>query len=114
MAAKLSTHVLDLTNGSPATGMRIQLWRRGSTPVLLKTINTNADGRCEAPLLAPGEMVPGSYELLFFVKEYFAARSIECVFLDEVPIRFSISDASVSYHVPLLITPWAYNTYRGS
>lgn len=114
MAAKLSTHVLDLANGCPAAGMKLQLWRRSSTPALLKTINTNADGRCDAPLLEAGEMTPGSYELLFFVKEYFAVRGIECVFLDEVPIRFSISDASASYHVPLLVTPWAYSTYRGS
>lgn len=114
MPAKLSTHVLDLTSGKPAVGMTIQLWRRDSSAVLLKTVTTNQDGRTDAPLLGAEEMRTGSYELVFSVKAYFAARGTECVFLDEVPIRFSIADASAGYHVPLLVTPWAYSTYRGS
>ncbi|HVS53557.1 MAG TPA: hydroxyisourate hydrolase [Opitutaceae bacterium] len=114
MPAKLSTHVLDLTCGRPAAGMKIELWRRGKTPALLKTVVTNADGRTDEPLLAAEAMVVGSYELLFCVKAYFAARGVESVFLDEVPIRFAIGDAAASYHVPLLVTPWAYSTYRGS
>jgi len=116
MPAKLSTHVLDLTTGKPAVGMRIELWRRGTaaTGELIKSVTTNADGRTDAPLLVGDEVVVGSYELVFAVKAYFAGRGVESVFLDEVPIRFSISDASAGYHVPLLVTPWAYSTYRGS
>jgi 5-hydroxyisourate hydrolase len=125
MPAKLSTHVLDLTSGRPAAGIKIELWRRhsatGGAPELLKTVTTNADGRTDAPLLDAAAMATGSYELLFFVGDYFAARSQGVArlepadrFLDQVPIRFGVSDATASYHVPLLVTPWAYNTYRGS
>lgn len=115
-AAKLSTHVLDLTTGRPAAGMKIDLWRRapGTAPALVKSVVTNADGRTDGPLLGESEMAVGSYELVFHVRPYFAARAVESVFLDEVPIRFAIADATVGYHVPLLVTPWAYSTYRGS
>lgn len=94
--------------------MRIDLWRRGATPTLLKTVTTNADGRTDGPLLDETTMAAGAYELVFHVRPYFAARGIESVFLDEVPVRFSIADAGAGYHVPLLVTPWAYSTYRGS
>jgi 5-hydroxyisourate hydrolase len=114
MPAKLSTHVLDLVAGKPAAGMRIQLWRRGECAKLVKSVVTNADGRTDAPLLSGDEVQVGAYELVFFVREYFAARGVECVFLDEVPVRFTITDARAGYHVPLLVTPWSYNTYRGS
>ena len=114
MPAKLSTHVLDLTTGKPAAGLKIELWRQGAQPVLLKTVVTNADGRTDGPLLAAGEMVTGAYELVFHVRDYFSARGAECSFLDRVPVRFGIADAGASYHVPLLVTPWAYSTYRGS
>lgn len=114
MPAKLSTHVLDLTAGRPAAGMTIELWRRGVSPALLKTVRTNSDGRTDAPLLGPDEMVIGPFELVFGVQEYFGGRGVECGFLTEVPIRFTISDAASSYHVPLLVTPWGYSTYRGS
>lgn len=114
MPAKLSTHVLDLTSGKPAAGMKVELWRRGQTPALLKSVVTNTDGRTDAPLLSEKEMAAGSYELVFHVRAYFAARGVESVFLDEVPIRFAIADAAAGYHVPLLVTPWAYSTYRGS
>lgn len=114
MPAKLSTHVLDLTTGRPAAGMAVELWRRTGAPELIKTIATNADGRTEAPVLSAAEMNVGAYELVFKVKAYFAARGVACSFLDEVPIRFSIADAEASYHVPLLVTPWGYSTYRGS
>lgn len=121
MPAKLSTHVLDLTSGRPAASMKIELWRHGATAALVKTVTTNADGRTDAPLLDAAAMVTGTYELLFFVGDYFAARSQGVArlepperFLDRVPVRFGIADASASYHVPLLVTPWAYNTYRGS
>ncbi len=114
MPAKLSTHVLDLTTGKPAAGMKVELWRRGPTLALVKSVVTNADGRTDAPLLGEKEMTAGGYELVFHVKTYFAARGVDSAFLDEVPIRFAIADATAGYHVPLLVTPWAYSTYRGS
>lgn len=114
MPAKLSTHVLDLTTGKPAAGLKLELWRHGSTPSLLKAVTTNADGRTDTPLLAAAEMVAGTHELVFFVQDYFAARGVECGFLGRVPVRFAIMDVAGSYHVPLLVTPWSYSTYRGS
>lgn len=114
MSAKLTTHVLDLTSGQPAAGMKIELWRRGPAPTLLKTVTTTRDGRTDSPLLAADELAVGRYELVFFVRDYFASRGVSCVFLDEVPIRFAVSDVAAGYHVPLLVTPWSYNTYRGS
>jgi 5-hydroxyisourate hydrolase len=114
MPAKLSTHVLDLTAGRPAAGMKIVLSRHGKEPAVLKTVVTNADGRTDAPLLNDREMAAGEYELVFHVREYFAARGDECPFLDKVSVRFSITDVGASYHVPLLVTPWSYSTYRGS
>ena len=114
MAGKLSTHVLDLSRGAPAAGMKVELWRRGPQTERLKTVVTNADGRTDAPLLGPGEIVAGPYELVFAVREYFAGRGVACPFLDTVPIRFEVPDASSAYHVPLLVTPWSYSTYRGS
>ena len=114
MAGKLSTHVLDLTSGKPAATMTIELWQRGAAPKLIKRVKTNGDGRTDGPLLDGSAIAAGDYELLFFVKDYFAAHGVECSFLDQVPVRFSITDANAGYHVPLLVTPWAYNTYRGS
>ncbi len=116
MPCKLSTHVLDLTTGRPASGLRIELHRRtaDAAPELLKTVVTNADGRTDAPLLNADEITVGSYELIFDVAPYYAARGVASPFLDRVPIRFAIADANAGYHVPLLVTPWAYSTYRGS
>jgi 5-hydroxyisourate hydrolase len=114
MHGKLSTHVLDLTTGKPAAGMRIELWGLDGKHVLLKAVTTNADGRTDAPLLDAATMAVGSYELLFFVKDYFVTHRTDSPFLDRVPVRFAIADASAGYHVPLLVTPWAYSTYRGS
>jgi 5-hydroxyisourate hydrolase len=128
MPAKLSTHVLDLTSGRPAAGLRIELRRLGTNPALLKTMVTNADGRTDAPMLSAEEMAVGTYELSFYVADYFAAARATAAppsaaqapdrpavpFLDVVPIRFGLADAGASYHVPLLVTPWAYSTYRGS
>ncbi|MEY2509716.1 MAG: 5-hydroxyisourate hydrolase [Verrucomicrobiota bacterium] len=107
--SSLTTHVLDTMRGIPATGMKIELWSLDQSK-LLKTVDTNADGRSDAPLLAAGEMKTGNYELIFFVGDYFGERR----FLDRVPVRFVISDAAAKYHVPLLVSPWAYSTYRGS
>jgi 5-hydroxyisourate hydrolase len=118
MAAKLSTHVLDTANGCPAGGMTIELWSLdGGQRVLVTRARTNPDGRTETPLLTGEAMRAGHYELLFFVGDYFAARSPgvpEIRFLDQVPVRFGLADANASYHVPLLCSPWAYSTYRGS
>ncbi len=114
MPGKLSTHVLDLTTGKPAAGMRIELWHLDGKHVLLKAATTNVDGRTDAPLLDAAAMAVGSYELLFFVKDYFVTHHKDSLFLDRVPVRFAITDAAGSYHVPLLVTPWAYQTYRGS
>ena len=114
MPAKLSTHVLDLTTGRPAAGMRIELWNLDGKPHLLKAVTTNADGRTDAPLLDRTEMAVGAYELMFFVKDYFVTHHRDSPFFDRVPVRFAVTDATVGYHVPLLVTPWAYQTYRGS
>lgn len=118
MPAKLSTHVLDTARGLPAREMQIQLWSlSGPQRQLLKTVRTNADGRTDAPLLGVEEMRPGEYELVFFVGDYFALQPGAASgprFLDRVPVRFGIADATASYHVPLLCSPWSYSTYRGS
>jgi 5-hydroxyisourate hydrolase len=107
--SQLTTHVLDTMRGCPAVGMKIELWSLDQSK-MIKTVATNADGRTDAPLLAAGEMKIGNYELIFFVGDYFGERR----FLDRVPVRFVISDAAAKYHVPLLVSPWAYSTYRGS
>ena len=112
--SKLSTHVLDLTTGKPAAGMRIELWNLDGKPHQLKAVVTNADGRTDEPLLTGATMAVGTYELLFFVKDYFVTPHRDSTFLDRVPVRFGIADAAADFHVPLLVTPWAYQTYRGS
>lgn len=116
---KLSTHVLDTANGRPAAGMRLALYSNDTDgfPTLLKTAVTNGDGRTDAPLLSGDEMAVGHYELRFHVSDYFAAQGTpqsDPPFLGLVPIRFAIFDREGSYHVPLLVSPWAYSTYRGS
>jgi 5-hydroxyisourate hydrolase len=114
MPGKLSTHVLDLTTGRPATGMRIELWSLDGKHVLLKAVVTNLDGRTDESLLASATMAVGTYELVFFVKDYYVTHHRDSPFLDRVPVRFAIADARAIYHIPLLVTPWAYSTYRGS
>jgi len=117
MPGKLSTHVLDLTAGRPAAGLRLELRRISPDPALLKAAVTNADGRTDAPLLGPGEMAAGTYQIEFHVAEYFASSGAapqKAPFLDVVPVRFVIADPSAPHHVPLGVTPFAYNTYRGS
>ncbi len=105
--SSLTTHVLDTANGRPAAGMKIELWASGK---LLKSVTTNSDGRTDAPLLTGDEFAAAEYELLFHVGDYFGERK----FFDRVPVRFTISDTSAKYHVPLLVSPWSYSTYRGS
>ena len=115
----LSTHVLDTMNGCPAAGMAVTLQRiDGDHAVTLKTFTLNADGRNDdGALLAAPTMAAGRYRLLFSVAPYFRARGVslpEPAFLDQVPIDFGIADGNGRYHVPLLVSPWAYSTYRGS
>lgn len=113
---KLTTHVLDTHSGLPAAGVVIELYEQGATAPLVKT-KTNADGRTDAPLLSGGPLRIGHYELRFHVGDYFAERNLdlpEPAFLDVVPVRFSIAEAEGHYHVPLLVSPWSYATYRGS
>jgi 5-hydroxyisourate hydrolase len=105
----LTTHVLDTAKGIPAAGMTIEVWSVKPSQ-LLKTVTTNSDGRVDAPLLSGEEMKTGTYELVFAVGDYFKERR----FLDRVPIRFTVSDANAKYHIPLLVSPWSYSTYRGS
>lgn len=112
--AKLTTHVLDTARGCPAEGVRVELWSLdGPKPRLLKTATTNADGRLPEPLLASGEMQAGLYELVFLAGDYFT-KTADAPFLDRIPVRFRITDASAPYHIPLLMSPWSYTTYRGS
>ncbi|CAO3356742.1 hydroxyisourate hydrolase [Azospirillum melinis] len=118
---RLTTHVLDIAAGRPAPGMRIRLTSL-DTGAVLGEFTTNADGRLDAPALQGEDFKTGRYELLFMAGDYF--RRIGAIsgdidgdgpdFIDEVPLRFGIKDASQHYHVPLLVSPWAYSTYRGS
>lgn len=115
----LTTHVLDTTRGRPAAGLRVELYRLGAdgARVLLAREITNADGRTDTPLVAAGSLQPGRYELLFHAGAYLDA--IEAAgpvprFLDEVPVRFGISDPTAHHHVPLLLSAHGYSTYRGS
>jgi 5-hydroxyisourate hydrolase len=112
---KLTTHVLDVAAGTPAAGMRIEL--HGSGDTLLATVLTDGDGRAPQPLLAGETLRAGRYTLTFHVAAYFRARGVtlpEPPFLDQVTVTFGVADPQASYHVPLLVSPWAYSTYRGS
>jgi 5-hydroxyisourate hydrolase len=112
---RLTTHVLDTARGRPAAGVAIELWRieGGERRALLAATRTNTDGRTDAPLLADADFTVGVYELVFVVGPYFAADGAP-PFLDRVPVRFGVADPAAHYHVPLLASPWAYSTYRGS
>ena len=110
MSGRLTTHVLDTARGRPAAGIPVELARLdGDRRELLRTLRTNADGRTDEPLLAGGELRAATYELVFDVSGHF-----DDGFLDRVPVRFTIEDAEAHYHVPLLVSPWSYSTYRGS
>ena len=117
-AGRLTTHVLDTAAGRPAAGLAVALYAiEGDSRRSMVTTTTNADGRCAAPLLAGAAMRTGTYELVFNVAAYFrstGANLTDPPFLDVVPIRFAIADARAHYHVPLLISPYGYSTYRGS
>ena len=109
MAGYLTTHVLDTARGAPAAGLKIELFRLSSG-----ARSTNADGRTDGPILPEAEVAPGVYELVFHAGAYLGAASGPAPgFLDEVPIRFGMAEAD-HYHVPLLLSPFGYSTYRGS
>ncbi|WP_174803203.1 hydroxyisourate hydrolase [Martelella limonii] len=115
----LTTHVLDTALGQPASDMKIDLYRlNGAERVFLKTVYTNEDGRIDGgAILTAADVEPGQYELVFFAGDYLrrtGATLTEPAFLEDIPLRFAISDVSAHYHVPLLISAHAYSTYRGS
>ncbi|WP_323038690.1 hydroxyisourate hydrolase [Gemmobacter sp.] len=118
MAGWLTTHVLDTARGCPAAGLKIALYRvSGNSHRKLVEMVTNADGRTDAPILPADKFQTGIYELVFFAGDYLRASGQageEPLFLDQVPIRFGMSDGQAHYHVPLLLSPYGYSTYRGS
>ncbi|HWC96616.1 MAG TPA: hydroxyisourate hydrolase [Candidatus Sulfopaludibacter sp.] len=105
--ARLSTHVLDTSRGKPAADLQVRLYREGE---LVASAATNQDGRTAEPLLSGDSIPTGMYELVFAVGAYFGSSD----FLDEVVVRFRVADGSANYHVPLLVSPFGYTTYRGS
>lgn len=122
MAGQLTTAIIDAVHGGPARGMLVDLFRLPGLPGSiaerqhLKTIETDERGAVSTPLLAEEALVPATYELLFHVGRYFRAeraRRDEAAFLDVVPVRFTVADATRSYHLALLVSPWSYTAYRG-
>jgi 5-hydroxyisourate hydrolase len=114
---RLTTHVLDTALGRPAAGVDVTLYRLDNDRQLLNQDTTNADGRLDAPILDAEAFQAGVYELVFAAGAYFRASNLELpdpAFVDEVVIRFGIADVDSHYHVPLLVSPWSYSTYRGS
>ncbi|MCA1771702.1 MAG: hydroxyisourate hydrolase [Halomonas sp.] len=114
----LTTHVLDTALGCPGQGIAIDILRlNGSERQHLRTVTTNQDGRCDAPLLEGDAFAPGEYELCFHAGDYLRTKGVDAAeprFLDVIPIRFGVADAEQHYHVPLLLSPYGYSTYRGS
>ncbi|MCF3638912.1 hydroxyisourate hydrolase [Rhizobium sp. TRM95111] len=115
---RLTTHVLDTALGEPAAGLTIDLfWLEGGERQWIKTVETNSDGRVDGPLLDGIGFMAGIYELVFHAGDYLrrsGADLPEPAFLDVVPLRFGIADPTAHYHVPLLLSPYGYSTYRGS
>ncbi len=115
--SKLTTHVLDTSAGIPAVGMIVELRRLEPKTDLVQSFTTNTDGRVDGPLLQGDAFKKGLYELQFFVADYFRLHDVSIpdpAFFDVVPIRFGIADSNSNYHVPLLVSPFGYSTYRGS
>jgi len=115
---RLTTHVLDTARGLPGSGITVTLYRNlGERYALIRDAVTNADGRCDEPLLEGAAFTPGRYRLAFAVGAYFAKAGLDLPdppFVDEVVLDFGIAEASAHYHVPLLVSPWGWSTYRGS
>ena len=117
--AGLTTHVLDVSRGQPANGVRVELYELsgGSDRKLIADVVTNADGRTDKPLMSADQARAGQFELIFHAGDYFRGRLAKLAdppFLDIIPIRFGVADPQAHYHVPLLVSPWSYSTYRGS
>jgi 5-hydroxyisourate hydrolase len=114
MTGFLTTHVLDTASGLPAAGMKIDLYRiEGETRAHIASMVTNNDGRTDSPILPAGDFAVGHYELVFQAGAYFG-RDEDIRFLDVIPLRFGINDPTSHYHVPLLVSPFSFSTYRGS
>lgn len=112
----LTTHVLDTAQGKPGVGIQVELYAMSPERRLVRSVRTNRDGRCDVPLLEGEDFEIGEWELVFYIGEYFAQQGValpDTPFLDQVPVRFGIA-ADAHYHVPLLVSPWGYTTYRGS
>jgi 5-hydroxyisourate hydrolase len=114
----LSTHVLDTMHGAPAVGMAVSLYTtQGDSATLVKRFTLNADGRSDGPLYDNNTIRVGTYRLTFEVAAYFKARGVQLPvpnFLDKVSLDFGVAHTDQHYHVPLLVSPWSYSTYRGS
>lgn len=114
---RLTTHVLDTAAGKPAAGLTVELYRIADAPERIAVADTNSDGRAERPLIEGEAMIPGVYELRFHAGDYLRRSGVlvpDPPFIDIVPIRFGIADPNAHYHVPLLLSPYGYQTYRGS
>ena len=115
---RLTTHVLDTAQGCPGEGIQIDVYRlEGDERIALKSVITNDDGRCDAPILEGDDFRAGEYELVFHAGDYLRQQGVQASeprFLDVIPLRFGVADASQHYHVPLLLSPYGYSTYRGS
>ncbi len=114
MSGTLTTHVLDTSSEGPAAGVSVTAKRVGSSVETIATGTTNEDGRVPEPLLAGEQMEAGTYQLWFAVGDYYREQSTETSFLEDVPVQFVITDPEEHYHVPLLVSPGGYTTYRGS
>ncbi|MCK4707034.1 MAG: hydroxyisourate hydrolase [Gammaproteobacteria bacterium] len=113
----LTTHVLDTANGCPAANIRVELYSLNDGRSLIKESTTNTDGRLDKPLLENEAFLKGRYELVFHAGDYFSASGLQLPdppFVEDVVLRFGIADRDQHYHVPLLVSPWSYSTYRGS
>ena len=114
---KLTTHVLDVYSGKPGKGISVELYYLdNSERKKITSVKLNNDGRADSPLIDGKNFTKGKYELVFHIGDYFKNKSLvnDVPFLDDVVVRFGISDPSQHYHVPLLVSPWSYSTYRGS